>query len=110
MPPIGTLQFSEKLVTLFDEYWEKLNVERPSCIYSPHYLPDNSINVYSTVRANCLIFLEDSGMLVQAAKQNSWLPEPCGAWRDQWWRLYEHGFVLKIPPDFVAGEKQADAH
>ena len=104
MPPIRTLQFSVNLVTMLDEYWAKSEIERSGCIYSPHYLPDGSINVYSLKHENCLNFIHDSGMLSPTAKQQSWHPEPCGAWRDQWWCFYERGFVLAIPPDCVIGE------
>ena len=104
LPPIGTLQFSVRLVMMIDDHWAELKSEQPVCICSPHYLPDNSINVYATELENCLYFVHESGILTPSAKKRSWRPKPCGAWRDEWWRLYDHGFVLAIPPDCVIGE------
>lgn len=104
MPPIGTLQFSIRLVMMIDDHWAELKSKRSACICSPHYLPDNSINVYSTERENCLCFVHESGMFTKTAEKRSWLPKPCGAWRDHWWQLYDHGFVLAIPADCVIAE------
>ena len=97
MPPIGTLQYSVRLANLFDKFWGASNCSRPTCVNSPQYLTDNSINVYSVSAEDCLQFIHESGMIEAHSLGRNWTPTSCGPWRDQWWRFYDSGFILKVP-------------
>ena len=99
LPPVDTLQFSVRLANLMDEFWAAANSPRPACISSPHYLPDDSINIYSDSADNCIQFVSESGMIDDNFAGRTWTPVPCGPWRDEWWRLYESGFVLAVPAE-----------
>ena len=99
MPPIGSLQFSIRLARLMDEFWATSDSPRPTCIYSPLYLPDNSIEIYSNLAENCVQFVSEDCMIAPESANQTWAPLACGPWRDTWWRLYETGYVLHVPAE-----------
>ena len=99
MPPVGTLQFSIRLARLMDEFWAASDSPRPACIYSPLYLPDNSIRIYSNLAENCVQFVSEECMIAPESTNRTWTPLACGPWRDEWWRLYETGYVLNVPAE-----------
>ena len=99
MPAVDTLQFSVRLAVLMDEFWADASSDRPASVYSPHYLTDDSIDIYSNSPENCIQFVNESGMVRDDSIGRAWAPKRCGPWRDQWWRLYQSGFVLNVPAE-----------
>lgn len=99
LPVCGTLQFSVRFANLFDEFWAGLDYERPGVIWARDWQSDEMNLIYSPTHDGCIEFLREElpvdDEYPSGIKKLSG-PDPCGAWRCQWWRKYNSGYVLEV--------------
>lgn len=99
LPECGTLQISVRFAHLLDDFWARFDCERPGVICARDWQSDKLHLIYSPTHDGCIEFLREELPVdddYPSGIEKLSGPDPCGAWRCQWWRKYDSGYVLEV--------------